>query len=261
MILNYKKYGSAGEHMIILHGLFGMLDNWHSLATNFGNYFQVWAIDQRNHGKSPHTDDFDYDLLAGDLLDFCNQHDIGNANVIGHSMGGKVAMKFAVEHPERVARLIVADVAPKSYSGKGHEILMEALMSLNLNRITRRREAEEALMYEIPEESTRQFLLKNLTRDGAAYSLKMNLSSLSKNYEKITGSVDLNGVFEKDALFIMGQDSDYILEEDKPLILANFPNARFVTIKGAGHWVHAEAPAQFFNAVMDFVNINVERPA
>jgi esterase len=260
MYLNYKKYGDAGEHLIILHGLFGMLDNWHSLATHFGNYFQVWAIDQRNHGKSPHSDDFNYDLLVQDLFDFCEQHEIKTANIIGHSMGGKVAMQFALEHPEKVTRLIVADVAPKNYSGKGHEILMEALMSLNLNRITRRSQAEEALMQEIPQESTRQFLLKNLTREGDSYSLKMNLPSLSKNYENITGPIDAKGVFEKQTLFIQGGESDYIQEEDKPYIMEHFPNAVFITIPGAGHWVHAEAPAKFFDVVMDFAGIEQRVP-
>jgi esterase len=254
MTLNYKKYGDAGEHLIILHGLFGMLDNWHSLATRFGNNFQVWAIDQRNHGKSPHSDDFDYDLLVEDLFEFCTQQNINTANIIGHSMGGKVAMEFALVHPEKVLKLIVADVAPKSYSGQGHEILMEALMGLNLNRITRRSEADYALMQDVPNDNTRQFLLKNLTRrEGDGFALKMNIESLSKNYEKITGPIDTDGLFDGETLFIQGGESNYITEEDKPLILKAFPKARFVVIPKAGHWVHAEAPDQFYDAVMGFL--------
>lgn len=254
MLLNYKKYGNDGEHLIVLHGLFGMLDNWHSLANRFSSDFQVWTIDQRNHGKSPHSQDFDYDLLVEDLRDFCDQHNITSANLIGHSMGGKVVMQFALQHPGYVTKLIVADVAPKSYSGQGHEFLMEALMGLNLNRITRRSEADSALAHEIPDDSTRQFLLKNLTRkEGDGFGLKMNIESLSKNYEKITGSIRLEGEFDKDTLFIKGGDSNYITCEDEQAIRRHFPKAEFTEIPGAGHWVHAEAPGKFYDLVLDFL--------
>jgi len=254
MILNYKKYGERGEHLIILHGLFGMLDNWHTLATRLGEKFQVWAIDQRNHGKSPHTDDISYPLLAQDLAEFYTQHNIKEANVIGHSMGGKTAMEFALRHPDNVSKLIIVDIAPKTYTGEGHYLLIQALKGLDLENIKRRNDADEALIQSIPVESTRQFLLKNLTREGDKYVLKMNLDSLANHYDKLIGNIEAQGVFNKDTLFIKGGNSEYILDKDKPVILKIFTKAEFITIPNSGHWVHAEAPVEFYNIVMEFLN-------
>src|SRR3954465_8191150 len=135
MELNYKKYGKQGEHIIILHGLFGMLDNWHTLATQLGSQYQVWIVDQRNHGKSPHSEEFDYHILSGDLLDFMTQHNIPAAHIIGHSMGGKTAMQFAFEHPEKVNKLIIVDIAPRGYDAHHNEII-EALQEMDLKHIT-----------------------------------------------------------------------------------------------------------------------------
>lgn len=253
MILNFKKYGETGPHLIILHGLFGMLDNWHTLAVKFGEHFQVWAIDQRNHGKSPHTDDISYPLLAEDLEEFYEQHSIPEAIILGHSMGGKTAMEFAIGHPEKVSKLIVVDIAPKAYTGKGHDLLIQALQDLELDNIKRRNDADEALKQSIPVESTRQFLLKNLTREGDKYVLKMNLESLAEHYDKLIGNIEATGVFNKQTLFIKGGNSDYIEDGDKPLILDQFPKAEFITIPGSGHWVHAEAPLEFYNVVMEFL--------
>ena len=137
MELNYKKYGETGQNLIILHGLFGMLDNWHTLAVRFGNDCQTWTIDQRNHGKSPHTDDIDYDLLAEDLLDFCDQHSINEPIVLGHSMGGKAAMQFALNYPDQISKLIVVDIAPKEYPEDGHDVHIDALQELNFDEIKR----------------------------------------------------------------------------------------------------------------------------
>ena len=253
MILNYKKYGETGPDLIILHGLFGMLDNWHSLAVRFGNQFQTWTIDQRNHGKSPHSYDIDYNLLANDLLDFCDQHDIKQPVVMGHSMGGKVAMQFAINYPETISKLIVVDIAPKNYPEDGHDAIIEALRSLDLSQIKNRKDADDVLSLKIPEEGVRQFLLKNLTREGDNYILKMNFDSLSKNYDKLSANIDVKGKFEKDTLFIRGEKSKYILEIDKASILNIFPKAQFVTIPGAGHWVHAEAPDAFYETVVKFL--------
>jgi len=253
MELNYKKYGETGQDLIILHGLFGMLDNWHTLGVRFGTQFQTWTIDQRNHGKSPHTDDIDYNLLAKDLLEFCDQHRINEPVVLGHSMGGKAAMQYALNYPDHISKLIVVDMAPKSYPEDGHDAIIEALRSLDLNKIKSRKDADDVLMLKIPEEGVRQFLLKNLTREGDRYLLKMNFDSLSKNYDKLSANIEIKGKFEKDTLFIKGEKSKYILESDKPNILKIFPKAQFVTIPGAGHWVHAEAPDLFYETVVKFL--------
>src|ERR1017187_7339441 len=253
MQLNYKKYGETGEHLIIIHGLFGMLDNWHSLAARFGGHFQVWTLDMRNHGKSPHTHDMSYELMTRDLDEFYTQYGIKEANLIGHSMGGKAAMLFALDYPAKVSKLVVVDIAPKNYPEGGHDELMTALMNLDLEHITKRSEADEALKKEIPSEPVRQFLLKNLTRENDKYAMKMNLDSLSKNYYKLADKISSNNIFEKNTLFIKGGNSDYILDTDKPAILKMFPKAEFITIPSAGHWVHAEAPGEFYEVVIEFL--------
>jgi len=253
MELNYKKYGESGQHLIILHGLFGMLDNWHSLAVRFSTDFQVWTIDQRNHGKSPHTDDIDYQLLANDLRDFCDEYQIKQPIVLGHSMGGKTAMQYAVNYPNEISKLIVVDMSPKQYPEDGHDVIIEALSNLDLNQIENRKDADEALQSKIPEEGVRQFLLKNLTREGDRYILKINLESLARNYEKLAANIEVTSPFEKVTLFIRGERSKYILDSDMPDILTIFPKAQFVTIPDAGHWVHAEAPDLFYEAVMRFL--------
>jgi len=255
MELNYKKYGESGPNLIILHGLFGMLDNWHSLAVRFGNEFQTWTIDQRNHGKSPHSEYINYNILAADLLDFCDQHFIKQPIILGHSMGGKAAMQFAMNYPEVISKLIVVDIAPKKYPENGHDVIIEALNALDLKSIKSRKDADEALKAKIPEEGVRQFLLKNLTREGDNYILKMNLPSLSHNYDKLSENIVVRMTFEKDSLFIRGAKSKYILDPDIPEILKAFPKAQFVTIPGAGHWVHAEAPDLFYDSVMKFLSI------
>jgi|SRR6185437_6269585 len=253
MVLNYKKYGETGPHLIILHGLFGMLDNWHTLAVRFAGNFQVWTIDQRNHGKSPHSDDIDYNIMAKDLLDFCEQHQIEKPVVLGHSMGGKTAMQFALNYPEKISKLIVVDMAPKNYPPGGHDVYIDALQGLDLSKIKSRKDADEALQQKIPNEAVRQFLLKNLTREGDNYILKMNLDSLAKNYDKLAANIDIKGKFDKATLFISGGNSNYILESDMPDILKIFPKAQFVIIPGVGHWVHAEAPDVFYETVFKFL--------
>jgi len=171
--------------------------------------------------------------------------------VLGHSMGGKTAMQFALDHPDRVTRLIVADIGPKAYADKGQEALMEALQSLDLSQITRRNDADEALKAKIPDEGTRQFLLKNLAREGDGYVLKFNLDALARNYGKISAAITGAHPYSGPTLFISGEKSNYIVDADKPLILKMFPNAKFISIPGAGHWVHADNPDAFYDAVIN----------
>jgi esterase len=252
MELNYKSYGSEGEHLIILHGLFGSLDNWHTLATALGNTFRVWTIDQRNHGKSPHHHEFNYDVMAQDLLHFMEQHNIDAANIIGHSMGGKTAMQFALNYPEKVKKLVVVDIGPKGYKGNHNEII-DALLNLDLLKIQKRTDAEEMLAENIKEADVRQFLLKNLTRESSGYKWKMNLNDIVDNYEAIIGPIILDKKFTKPTLFIKGDRSDYILEEDKTLIKQQFTEAEFVNFPEVGHWVHAETPGLFLQATLEFL--------
>ena len=251
MELNFKKYGDSGEHIIILHGLFGMLDNWHTLASRFSAQYQVWIVDQRNHGRSPHSVEFNYPVMADDLHDFFQQHSIPKAHLIGHSMGGKTVMQFAFQYPDLIAKLIVIDIAPIGYPVK-HNNEIEAMQSVQLDKITRRSDAEEMLMPLVPENDVRQFLLKNLTREGDTYRWRMDLESIVKNYAAIIGPVDLDKVYNGATLFIKGGNSDYIREEDKPEILRQFPKAEFITVPGVGHWVHAEAPGHIFDIVTEY---------
>lgn len=251
--LNYKSFGQ-GNPIIILHGLFGTLDNWQTVGKQLAETHTVFLVDQRNHGKSPHVVGHTYPLLAADLNHFMEEQWIFEATIIGHSMGGKTAMQFAMDYPDRVKQLVVVDIAPKSYDG-GHELIINALLSLPLYEITDRTQADQMLQsFGIEEFGTRQFLLKNLTRTKAGnYEWKMNLSELHKNYEQILANIELHEPFEGETLFIKGGKSDYISEKDWTTVQQYFPNAQLKTIPNAGHWVHAEAPNELIKSLLSFL--------
>ena len=255
MTLNYKEFGQ-GEPLLILHGLFGMLDNWQSIAKKLSEHFLVYIIDQRNHGKSPHSDDYNYDILADDLLEFMEARELRSAHLVGHSMGGKTAMHFALRYPAAVRSLVVVDIAPRAYQG-GHEAYFEAMLALDLTKIKERKEAEHFLATRIADAAELQFLLKNLSRNDVTdehFEWKMNLRSLYRNYPTIMGGVGAAGeTLDKPTLFVRGGRSQYIREDDKELILTRFPKAQLVTIPNAGHWVHAEQPEAFLAAITDFL--------
>lgn len=253
MELNYKTFGQ-GDPIIILHGLFGTLDNWQTIAKQLAEQYSVFIIDQRNHGRSPHTEDHSYQLMADDLFEFMSNHWIYGAHVIGHSMGGKTAMKFALEYPEQVNKLIVVDMGIKANEG-GHETIFEAMFDLDLDHLESRTIADEQLKTRIDEYGTRQFLLKNLTRKKkGGYEWKMNLPVLHQNYAEILSAIEGNSTFDHPTLFLRGGKSDYILDEDFEDIQSLFPDSQLATIQEAGHWVHAEAPKQFMEVVLDFLN-------
>ncbi|MEQ8908346.1 MAG: alpha/beta fold hydrolase [Vicingaceae bacterium] len=250
--LNYKKLGE-GEPLIILHGLFGSLDNWMTLAKKWAEKYEVWLVDQRNHGKSPHTDQHSYSLMAEDLLQFLKEHNIEKANVLGHSMGGKTAMEFAMQHPDKVDKLIVVDIAPVSYEVH-HWRIINALESVDLKAITSRKEAEQQLAKKIEEQGVRLFLLKNLDRLGEGeYQWKFNLHLLKEEIVPISEWAISEGEFVKKTLFIKGENSNYILAEYGAAIAKKFPNYQVEEIEKAGHWVHAEAPKAFFEIVNQFL--------
>ena len=254
MELNLKKFGQ-GEPLIILHGLFGTLDNWQSIARLLSDEYLVYILDQRNHGRSPRADRHDYPSMAQDLRSFMENHWMyDGANIVGHSMGGKTAMQFALEHPEMVKKLVVVDISPKAYAGNHHEIF-DALLSMDLDKITSRSEADELLARRIAEEDVRLFLMKNLTRrKEGGYEFKMNLPVLRNHYADILAEVG-EGLppFEGPTLFVRGGRSDHITAGDEVLIKKRFPQAVIETIEKAGHWVHADAPAHLLKIIQHFL--------
>lgn len=253
MDLFYNQYGDAGRPLIVLHGLLGSHDNWHTLnRTAFHNVAQVYAVDQRNHGRSPHAEQIDYPSMVEDLRSFIDEHDLAPAALLGHSMGGKTAMKTALSYPDRVDRLIVVDIAPSAYPPH-HADLLEALAQIDPGDYESRNEIEAALSDEIPSDSIRQFLLKNVTYDGESYSWRMNLSAIRAHYDDLIAAVTSDTTFNGPALFIRGGESDYVADADIEVIRLLFPNAELATVEGAGHWVHVDAPEALTALVTDFL--------
>ncbi len=270
MELNYKEFGT-GEPLIILHGLFGTLDNWQTIAKRLADEYTVFIIDLPNHGRSPHTEGvFDYETMADALAEFLQSHWIYETRLIGHSMGGKLAMQFALSHPDIVKKLVVVDIAPKLYKN-GHQDVFDALFAIDLNTLKDRKEAETVLMDKLKGDvGTVQFLLKNLTRNnpfnkeeenveernpeavgkGGNFEWKMNLQDLFDNYDNIL-KAPVGTPFTKPTLFIRGGNSRYIKDSDDLNTL--FPNATLQTIEGASHWVHADKPKELLAALTRFL--------
>jgi pimeloyl-ACP methyl ester carboxylesterase len=252
MKLNYKKLGE-GHPLIILHGLFGSLDNWMTLAKKWSEKYEVWIVDQRNHGQSPHSDDFDYQLMAEDLKDLIEEHSIEKPIVLGHSMGGKTAMEFAVNNPDSLAKLLVVDIAPVSYQVHHYDII-EALESVDLNKVQSRKDAEEHLQKKIKEFGVRQFLLKNLYRKAKnEYAWRFNLPVIKKQIVPISEWSISDKSYNGDTLFVSGEKSAYILPEYGAEIAGKFPNYELEEIANSGHWIHAEAPDEFSKVVESFM--------
>lgn len=252
MKLFYRQLGGKGQPIVILHGLFGSSDNWLTQAKLLADHYRVYLVDQRNHGQSPHSDTFNYDVLADDLHEFLITNSISDPILIGHSMGGKTAMKFATAHPELISRLIIVDIAPKNYPVK-HDTILEGLKALPVDKIQSRNEADGLLARYVPEADVRQFLLKNLQRkqDGG-FDWKINLPSLDKNIESIGEGIIGDFKFEKPSLFIRGKHSNYVEDADLDYIKKVFPQSSLVTLD-AGHWVQAEKPKEFVEVAIKFL--------
>lgn len=252
-LLNYRILGQ-GKPVIILHGLFGMLDNWMNIAKKLENEgYMAILIDQRDHGRSEHTDAFDYPTLAEDLLHFMDENWIHEAILIGHSMGGKTGLQFVSQHESMISKFIVIDIGIKQYE-PGHHDVFEALFTIDLDKIQSRDEAEQTMMKTLDDRGTVQFLMKNLTRKKeGGFEWKMNLSLLHRHYKNILGKISFDHLCHTRTLFIRGDKSDYILDHDIPDILASLPEARFVTIQDAGHWVHADKPIELFDEIIHFI--------
>jgi pimeloyl-ACP methyl ester carboxylesterase len=253
MVLHSRIEGQ-GLPLLIIHGFLGMLDNWKSIATQFTNDgFQVHSLDLRNHGKSFHSDVFNYDVMVNDVKEYIDFHQITNCVLLGHSMGGKVAMLFATKYPDIVSKLIVADIGPKYYAPH-HQPILAGLNAVDFELQTSRSEVEEILAHYIPDFGTRQFLMKNVywqTPDKLAF--RFNLPVLTTTIEVIGTALPYERTFQKPTLFLKGDKSDYILDSDLSLILHHFPGATVVTIVNAGHWLHAENPKEFYYNTLQFL--------
>lgn len=252
MQLNYKSFGQ-GDPIVILHGLFGTLDNWQTIAKQLAEDYTVFIVDLRNHGRSPHVDEHNYTVLADDVAEFMSDNWIYGAHVIGHSMGGKTAMTLALNYPEQVNKLVVVDMAIKANKG-GHETIFEAMFDLDLPHLTSRGEADKQLQTRIEDYGVRQFLLKNLTRQKTGgYAWKMNLPILHQHYQAILAAIETDTTFDNPSLFLRGGHSNYVLDEDFPAIQEIFTDSELKTIDNAGHWVHAEQPKVFIDVVKAFL--------
>lgn len=253
MDLNFRKIGN-GQSLIILHGLFGSGDNWFTVAKLLEKYFEVYLIDQRNHGKSPHSEEFNYKILTDDVSEFFYKHSIQKAHLLGHSMGGKVAMSFAKKFPEMLYSLTIIDIAPKNYNENilqgqtEHKTIIETLINIDLTKITNRTEVEIILSKTIDSDKLIAFLLKSLHRNSfGSFEWQLNLPSLKENLDKISGgflntewdNIEITGF---PVLFVKGGLSNYISKDDENLIYKIFSGAEIFEIPDTGHWLHAENP-------------------
>ena len=251
MELFYREYGQ-GEPMIILHGLFGSADNWMTQAKMLSQHFHVYTVDQRNHGLSPHSPDHDYLSMTEDLNGFFVQHKIKEAIVLGHSMGGKTAMNFAIQYPSKTKKLIVVDIMPKPYVVH-HDKILRGLKALNLSSLSSRNQADAELANYVDEPEVRQFLLKNLSREqGGGFAWKLNLTAIDQNIEAMGSGLVVDGQYNGPSLFIIGDRSNYYSFGDEKLIKNYFPNFSLVEMP-TGHWVQAEKPAEFVGEVLKFL--------
>lgn len=263
MTLYHRQYGDDGPPLIILHGLLGESGNWHTLSRKvFSKHFRVFAVDQRNHGRSPHYEEIDYPVMAVDLEAFMDEQDLGKATILGHSMGGKTAMQFAATYPERVDRLVVVDIAPRAYPVK-HDRFTAALMELDLGAYSSRSEIDKALGEKVSSWPIRQFLLKNLSYDPEAesYHWQPNLEVIHRHHDRLAAALELEEPISMETLFVRGEKSKYVTSSDLAQIWDLFPNAHVATVEGAGHWVHAEKPEEFANVVLEFLEAHIRQVA
>ena len=250
----YSRIEGTGKPLLILHGFLGMSDNWKTLGSQYAaNGFEVHALDLRNHGRSLHSEEFTYDAMVEDVHGYCREHSLQNINIIGHSMGGKVAMFFAVKYPQLVEKLVVADIGPKYYNPH-HADILEGLNAVDFSSKPGRTEVEQTLKLYVPDFGTRQFLMKNLYwKEPDQLAFRFNLAVFSQNNDSIGEALSPDMVFEKPVLFLRGDKSDYIRDEDFETIRHHFPNAKIETIKNAGHWLHAENPADFLTQTLAYL--------
>ena len=249
----YCRIEGSGFPVIILHGLLGSSDNWRAISTRLRPNYKIYTVDLRNHGRSPHSEIMTYPIMADDLRELLQREKIPECHVVGHSLGGKIAMQFATSHPDRVSKLIIVDIAPKAYPPSQRAILA-ALGQLELQSFQSFGEIDAALAPAIPEVPLRQFLMKNIARvPSGGFRWRIDLGSIAKSYDQLTKPITAAGSYDKPALFLRGGRSEYIADNDLASIRAIFMRAELVTIAGAGHWLHAEAKDEFLQILTDFL--------
>jgi pimeloyl-ACP methyl ester carboxylesterase len=252
MKLHFKKFGN-GEPLLIIHGLFGMSDNWIGIAKDLSQKYLVYILDMRNHGRSPHVDSFTYPEMVEDIYEFLTDFNHRQVSIIGHSMGGKIAMNFALEYPHRIKKLVVIDIAPRRYP-VFHQEILQGLQSIKLHNLTTRNEADNQLANFVSSKRIRQFLLKNIYRkDDGSYAWRINLPVIIKNIEEISCEISSKIAFEQPTLFIKGGASEYITQQDESEIKSQFSASKILTIPDASHWVHSEAPDAVYEAINNFL--------
>ncbi len=249
----YRQVGETGTPIVILHGIFGTSDNWLGIAKQLGESNRVFLVDQRNHGQSPWSDEFDYMVMAADLKEFLEDHSLENPILIGHSMGGKVVMQFELNYPTIAQKVVVVDIAPKFYPVH-HTQILNGLNSLDLKKLQSRTEANEHLKRFEEKEGVRQFLLKNLYRNEQnEFAFRINLKVITKNIDVVGHELFYRNPSETTTIFIKGAESNYILPEDHRLIAEIFPNFEIIEIPNAGHWVQADQPEAFLKALQQIL--------
>jgi esterase len=250
----YSKIEGEGKPLLILHGFLGMSDNWKTLGTQFAtNGFQVHLLDLRNHGKSFNSDEFSYELMVDDIYVYCKANNLDKVTILGHSMGGKTAMLFAVTYPQMVEKLIVADIGPKFYP-QHHQTILEGLNAVDFSTKPSRSEVEEIISHYITDFGTRQFLLKSLYwQEPGQLAFRFNLTVFNQKIDEIGKPLPNKAVFEAPTLFIRGGNSNYILDDDFENIKYHFPNSNIETIPDVGHWLHAEKPDIFYEIASGFL--------
>lgn len=254
MILYSRILGNHSHHLLIFHGLFGMSDNWNTLAQKFAEYFTVHTLDLRNHGQSFHEQEMSYQTMSDDILNYINHYEINDFSLLGHSLGGKAVMEFALTQPtEKLKKLVVADMSQKAYPPH-HQGIIKALASVDFSIIHSRSKVEQQLKKYISEQGVIQFLMKNLYwNDEKKLGFRFNLSAIQNNYDRLINNTNSFGTFEKPTLFLAGEKSNYILPQDEFIIKKQFPNANILKIKNAGHWLHADNPTEFFEKSLAFL--------
>ena len=253
MKLHSKIYGDKGQDLIVIHGLFGMSDNWNTLGKKFSKYCKVHLIDLRHHGRSPHSTDFNYDVMCAAILEYIEDHELVNPIILGHSLGGKVAMKFAFTYPTKIEKLIVADISPRKYNNDFHKNLLATLYKLPLEDFSKREEIDTLLANTFEDRGMRLFLMKNLYRnEDKEFAWRFNIASLLDTIENIQEADFVKGICDVPTHFIRGGNSNYITTEDELIINKHFTDFSICTIDGAGHWLHAEKTEHFYVEVMGF---------
>ena len=252
----YSKIEGSGKPFVVLHGFLGMSDNWKTLGTQFGeNGYEVHMLDLRNHGRSIQSDEFNYQLMVNDVVEYCKEKNLTSIYLLGHSMGGKVAMFTATQYPELVEKLIIADIGVKYYKPH-HDEILNGLSAVDFSEKPSRSDVEEILTPYISDFGTRQFLMKSLYwKESDQLAFRFNLDAFITNKDVIGDALPEDAIYYKPTLFLKGANSNYILDSDSTQIKHHFPTALIETISKAGHWLHAENPKDFYEKSMQFLKL------